>query len=121
MLPLIQPQGNAYSIETLSIYLSIYLWLYSPLLGLDRFFSFLIFYTNGRTAWMGDQPVARPLPPHRTAQTQNKRTQTSMSQIGFEPTISVIERAKTVHAFDCVATVISTRETTYTKAPGNDT
>jgi hypothetical protein len=31
---------------------------------------------------MGDQPVGRPLPAHRTAQTQNKRTQTSMPQVG---------------------------------------
>jgi hypothetical protein len=38
--------------------------------------SFLIFYTVGRTPWMGDQPVARPLPTHRTTQTQNKRTHT---------------------------------------------
>jgi hypothetical protein len=29
----------------------IYLWLYSPLLGLGRFFSFLILYTVGRTPW----------------------------------------------------------------------
>jgi hypothetical protein len=36
----------------------IYLWLYSPLLDLDRFASFLI----GRTPWNGDQPVAMPLP-----------------------------------------------------------
>jgi hypothetical protein len=54
---------------------------------------------------MGDQPVARLLPAHRTAQTQNKRTQTYMSQVGFEPTIPVFERAKTVHA-DCAGTVI---------------
>jgi hypothetical protein len=44
------------------------------LLGLRRFFSFLILYTVSRTPWTGDQPVARPLPTHRT-QTQNKRTQ----------------------------------------------
>jgi hypothetical protein len=37
-------------------------------------FSFLTLYTVGRTPWMGDQPVARPLPTHRTTQTQNKRT-----------------------------------------------
>jgi hypothetical protein len=43
------------------------------LLGLIRFFSFLIIYTVGRTPWPGDKPVARPLPTHRT--TQNKRTQ----------------------------------------------
>jgi hypothetical protein len=55
---------------------------------------------------MGDQPVARPLPAHRPAQTRNKRTKTSMPQVGFEPTIPVFERAKTVHALDCAATVI---------------
>jgi hypothetical protein len=44
---------------------SIYLWLYSPLLGFGGFISFLIFYTVGRTPWTGDQPVARPLPAHR--------------------------------------------------------
>jgi hypothetical protein len=55
---------------------------------------------------MGDQPVARPLPAHRTAQTQNKRKQTSMPQLGFEPTIPVFERAKTVHASDRAATVV---------------
>jgi hypothetical protein len=34
----------------------IYLWLYSPLLGLDRFFSFLIFYTFSMTPWTGISP-----------------------------------------------------------------
>jgi hypothetical protein len=48
---------------------------YSPLLGLDRFFSFFVLYTAGRIPWTGDQSVARPLPTHRTTQTQNKRTQ----------------------------------------------
>jgi hypothetical protein len=43
---------------------------------------------------------------HRTAQTQNKRTQTPMLRVGFELTIPVIERAKTVHASDRTATVI---------------
>jgi hypothetical protein len=33
-----------------------------------------VFYTDGRTPWTGDQPVVRPLPTHRTTQTQNKRT-----------------------------------------------
>jgi hypothetical protein len=66
----------------LSMYLSIFLlaclpaclWLYSLLLGLSPFFSFLIFYTAGRTPWAEDQPVARPLPEYRTTQTHNKRT-----------------------------------------------
>jgi hypothetical protein len=51
------------------------LWLYSPLFDFGRFFSFSILYTVGRTPWTGDQPVARPLPTHRTTQTQNKCTQ----------------------------------------------
>jgi hypothetical protein len=70
------------------------------------FFSFLILYTVGRTPWMGDRLVARPLPTHRTTQIQNKCTQTSMPWVGFEPTIPVFERAKTVHASDDAATVI---------------
>jgi hypothetical protein len=44
--------------------------------------------------WTGDQPVARPLPAHMTTRTQNKGTQKSMPQVGFEPTIPVLERAK---------------------------
>jgi hypothetical protein len=32
-----------------------------------------LFYTDGRTSWTSDQPVARPLPTYRTIQTQNKR------------------------------------------------
>jgi hypothetical protein len=35
---------------------------------------------------------------------ENKRTQTSMPQVGFEPTAAVFERAKTVHALDRAAT-----------------
>jgi hypothetical protein len=55
---------------------------------------------------MGDQPIARQLPTHRTAQTQNKRKQTSMSVVEFEPTTPVFERAKTVHALDSAVTAI---------------
>jgi hypothetical protein len=35
-----------------------------------------LFYTDGRTPWTKDQPVARPLSTHRTTQTQNKRIHT---------------------------------------------
>jgi hypothetical protein len=92
----------------LSIYLSItYLWLYSPLLELGRFLSFLILYTVGRTPCTGDQPVERQLPTHRITQTQSKRTHISMPRVGFEPTILAFKRAKTVHASDREATVIS--------------
>jgi hypothetical protein len=93
----------------LSICLSVYLtWLYNPLLDLRRFFSFLILFTAGRTPWKGDQPVARLLPAHRTPQTQNKRTQTSMPIMGFEPTIQVFERVKTFHVLERVAAVVCT-------------
>jgi hypothetical protein len=83
--------------KCLPTYLPTYLWLYSPLLGLCRFFRFLIFYRVSRTPWKGDQPVARPLPTHRTAQTRNKRTQTSMPPVGLEPTILVFEQARRGH------------------------
>jgi hypothetical protein len=67
------------------------LCLYSPL-DLGRFFSFLMLYTVGRTHWRSHQTVGRPLPAHRTAQTQNKRTQTSMRRLGFEPMTPASER-----------------------------
>jgi hypothetical protein len=92
-----------------SIYLDIYLSIYGStvlLLGLDHIFSFLILYRVSRTPWTGDQLVARPPPTFRTTQTQNKRTQTSMLLVGFEPTIQASERAKTVHTLDRAATVI---------------
>jgi hypothetical protein len=54
----------------------------------------------------GDQPIARPLPAHRKAQTQNKRTQISMPRVGLEPTIPVFEREKTVRVSQRAATVI---------------
>jgi hypothetical protein len=55
-------------------------------------FCFLILYTVSRTPWTSDQLVARPLPTHRAKQTQNKRRQTSVARVGFEPTIPVLER-----------------------------
>jgi hypothetical protein len=64
------------------------------------------FYTVGRTPWTGDQPVTRSLPVHRTTQTQNKRIQTCMPRVGFEPMTAVFERKKTVHALDRTANVI---------------
>jgi hypothetical protein len=35
-------------------------------------FQFHDHYEDGRTPWTSDQPFARPLPKHRTTQTQNK-------------------------------------------------
>jgi hypothetical protein len=57
---------------------------------------FLNLHTVGRTPWMGNQPTARPLPAHRTAQAENKRTQTSMPRVEIEPTIPVFERATVI-------------------------
>jgi hypothetical protein len=47
---------------------------------------------------MGDQLVAKSRYLHTKQHKQNKRTQTSMPQVRFEPTIPVFELAKTVHA-----------------------
>jgi hypothetical protein len=72
-----------------------------------------LFYTDGRTPCTGDQPVARPLPTRRTTQTQNKRTQTSMPRVGFEPAIPAFERTKTVRALDRAATMIGYKHISY--------
>jgi hypothetical protein len=74
--------------------------------GIDRYFSFLILHTAGNTPWTVDQPVAGPLPARRRTQTHNKRTQASMPQVGFETSIPVFGRAKTVRALDGAPTVI---------------
>jgi hypothetical protein len=79
-------------------YSFIHQWLYSPLLGPGPFYSFVILYTVDRTPWTGDRPVARPLPTHRTAQTQNKGTETSMPLVGFESKIPLFKLANSVHA-----------------------
>jgi hypothetical protein len=87
----------------LSVYLSVCLWLYSPC-GPWPLFQFLNLYTVGRTLGRVISPSqGRYL--HRTTQTQNKRTQTSMHRVGFEPTIPAFQQAKTVHASDRAATV----------------
>jgi hypothetical protein len=82
--------------------LSLSLWFYSPWPP----FQFLNLHTVGMTPWAGDQPVGRPLPTHRTTRTQNKRTQTYMLRVGFEPMTPVFQRAKTVHALDRAGTMI---------------
>jgi hypothetical protein len=71
-------------------------------------FSVSCSYTQvSMTPWTGDQPIARPLPTHRTAQTQNKRTQSYMSRVGFKPMIPAFEQVKTVHTLDRAAAVIT--------------
>jgi hypothetical protein len=98
-----------WSIVLLFLERSIYLWLYSPLLDLGHFFSFLI-YTVSRTSWTRDQPVVRPLHTRK-----KKRTQTFMPWVGFEPTIPALKRANMVHALDRAASVIGKSLTTVPK------
>jgi hypothetical protein len=89
-----------------------YLWDTLSIMALQPFaepwprLQFLNLYTISKTPWTGDKPVARPLPTHRTTQTQNKRTHTSMLRVVFERKSTVFARAKTVHALDRAATVI---------------
>jgi hypothetical protein len=47
-----------------------------PSWALASAFSFMIIFTDGRTPWTSHQLVARPLPKHRTTQTQNKHLHT---------------------------------------------
>jgi hypothetical protein len=62
--------------------------------------------TVGRTPWISDQPIARPLPNTNTEYTY---TNFHASVGGFEPRIPASERAKTVHTSDRSATVIGRR------------
>jgi hypothetical protein len=71
------------------------------LVELGRFFTFLI-YTQS-VGHSGRGSARRKAATY----TKIKRTETLMHRVGFEPTILVFERAKTVHASDRAATVIS--------------
>jgi hypothetical protein len=66
-----------------------------------NFWTLWIFWIVGRTPWMGDQPDARPLP---TQDNTTQRRHTSIPRAGFELTIPVFERPKTVLALDRAAT-----------------
>jgi hypothetical protein len=63
---------------------------------------------------VGDKPVARSLPKHRTTQTQNKciHTPKHPCRVGFEPTIQASERAKANDVLDRTATVAGFLEVT---------
>jgi hypothetical protein len=61
-----------------------------PFLGPRLLFQFLDFLHSRYDSLDGGSVVTRPLPTHRT-QTQNKRTETSMSRVGFEPMIPAFE------------------------------
>jgi hypothetical protein len=70
------------------------------------------FYTDGRTPWTRDHPVARPLPTHRRTQRINANAHYAL--VGLEPTIPAFNGAKTVHALERAVTVIGVMSyTTY--------
>jgi hypothetical protein len=100
--------------------LSFFFFLLLPLWSIGLISKFLHHFTDGRTPWTGDQLVERRLLIHRTTQTQkNAHTythQTSMSWVGFEPTITATEQPKTVHALDRSAPVISLLYITFVKS-----
>jgi hypothetical protein len=99
-------------ILTIAIYRSTDLYV-----GPWPLFSSLIFYTGDRIPWTGDQPIARSQRTIRTTQIQNKRPHTSTPQVGFEHKTPAFERAKTVHALDCAATVIGKIAVSLQKIP----
>jgi hypothetical protein len=78
-----------------------------PFVGPGLFFNFLIFFTQtvGLLGRVVSPSQGRYLHTKAT-QTQNKRTQTTMPRVGFEPTIPSPERTKTVYASDSTITVI---------------
>jgi hypothetical protein len=62
---------------TLSIY------GFKALVDLGRYFSFLNYIQSVDHLGREMSPSQRPLPTHRTTQTQNKRTETSIHRVGF--------------------------------------
>jgi hypothetical protein len=82
-----------------------------PLWSIRLISQFHDHFTEGRTPWTGDQLVARPLPKHRTTQTQNKRTHTKHSCLVWDSNTRsgpASGRAKAADAFDRSATVTDT-------------
>jgi hypothetical protein len=75
--------------KNLLFYLHIFLYpffLYC-ILTVSKLSFFFDLYTIGRSPWMSDQPITKPLPKYRTTQTQNKRTHT--------PNIHALNRIRT--------------------------
>jgi hypothetical protein len=95
---------------TLKLFISAvlsYLSLYgsTALVDLGRFFSFLIYTQFVGLLGRGISPSqGRYL--HTEQHKQNKRTQTSMCRVGYEPTTPVFERAKAIHTSDRAANVV---------------
>jgi hypothetical protein len=67
---------------------------------------------------MGDQPVARTLPTHTTAQTQIKCRETHMYRLGFESTTSMHEQEKT-NFISCILLCLNTFTVLYQSQHNN--
>lgn len=63
------------------VYFVLYLFTPSTLLGLGYFLSVKILCTLGRSPWMGDQPMERPLSTLRTIQILKELKQISMPRV----------------------------------------
>jgi hypothetical protein len=90
-----------------SIHPSIDISIYgcTGLVDLGRFLSFFIYTQSVGLLGRGISPSqGRRL--HTEQHKRNKRIQTSMTRMGFEPTIPVFERAKIVPTLDCASTLI---------------
>jgi hypothetical protein len=84
------------------LYLCICVWLYCPLSGPSRFFSFLLYTQSvGLLGWGISPSQGRYL--HTEQHKHRINTQISILRVGFEPTIPVFERAKAVHILDRAA------------------
>jgi hypothetical protein len=81
-----------------------------PFVGPWPLFQLLGLLQSRQDSSDGSYPFARPQSAHMTAQTQIKRTQTSIPRVGFEPTTTVSEMAKAVHTLDRAATVIDSSD-----------
>jgi hypothetical protein len=91
-----------------------------------------LFYTVGRTPWASDQPVARPLPTHRTAQTQNKHTHTDKYALSgirtHDPSVRASDdnsclrpRGNCDQLLTCITAEISELRSAYNNVWNNDT
>jgi hypothetical protein len=83
-------------------------WFFQLIQGPGLLFSSVIIF-HRRTPWTSDQPVARPLPKHRTTWTQNKSIYTpnihALSEIRtHDPSARVCEDSS-----DCAATVTGSK------------
>jgi hypothetical protein len=81
------------------------LWLYNNL-DLSRFFSSLAFYTDGRTPWTGDQPVARPIPANNNTNTINAQNTDIHVLSGIRTHDPSVRAGEEVYALDRTATMI---------------